>query len=162
MEFASPDDLAHAKSHRALAALWKMCSAGLPAEQLRLEIDNPVISQNQDVFNVARKVKAPGEKPLFWIGSSREDLLGFSEPVRNDLGLASSVAQYGGKHPNAKPWKGEGTGVLEVVENYQADTFSGFSVERLIHFLNALGRDVEIVIRKTRSSRTGRTLVIAA
>jgi predicted XRE-type DNA-binding protein len=32
---------------------------------------------------------------------------------------------------------------------------SGFSVERLLHFLNALGRDVEIVIRKPRSKRTG-------
>ena len=33
---------------------------------------------------------------------------------------------------------------------------SGFSVERLIHFLNALGRDVEIVIRRLRSGRTGK------
>jgi predicted XRE-type DNA-binding protein len=39
----------------------------------------------------------------------------------------------------------------------------GFSVERLIHFLTALDRDVDIVIRrKPRSGRTGRILVIAA
>jgi len=48
---------------------------------------------------------------------------------------------------------------ISALVNYR---LSGFSVERLIHFLNALGRDVEIVIRKTRSSRPGKTLVSAA
>jgi hypothetical protein len=38
----------------------------------------------------------------------------------------------------------------------------GLSVERLMHFLNALGRDVEIVIRiKPRSRRAARTFVTA-
>ena len=38
----------------------------------------------------------------------------------------------------------------------------GFSVERLVHFLNALGRDVEIVIRnKPASRRTARIIVTA-
>ena len=40
---------------------------------------------------------------------------------------------------------------------------SGFSVERLIRFLNALDRDVEIVVRaKPRSRRRGQLLVKAA
>ena len=40
---------------------------------------------------------------------------------------------------------------------------SGFSVERLIRFLNALSRDVEIVVsEKSRSRRRGRFLVRAA
>src|SRR3989304_2135500 len=40
---------------------------------------------------------------------------------------------------------------------------SGFSVERLIRFLNALNRDVEIVVSaKPRSRRRGRLLVQAA
>jgi predicted XRE-type DNA-binding protein len=40
---------------------------------------------------------------------------------------------------------------------------AGFSIERLIHFLNLLGQDVEIVIRPTeaRSGRTGRVRVVA-
>ena len=48
---------------------------------------------------------------------------------------------------------------ISALGNYR---LSGFSVERLIHFLNALGRDVEIVIRKPRSSRTGKIQVTAA
>ena len=40
---------------------------------------------------------------------------------------------------------------------------SGFSVERLIRFLNAMNRDVEIVVSaKPRSRRRGRLLVRAA
>lgn len=38
----------------------------------------------------------------------------------------------------------------------------GFSVERLMQFLNTLGRDVEIIIRKPRSRRAARIVVTAA
>ena len=37
--------------------------------------------------------------------------------------MALSVAQFGGKHPKAKPWKGEGPGVVEVVGDFDGDTF---------------------------------------
>jgi phage-related protein len=39
---------------------------------------------------------APGEKPLFWIGSSKRDLLAMPDPVVRQMGAALSVAQYGG------------------------------------------------------------------
>jgi predicted XRE-type DNA-binding protein len=40
---------------------------------------------------------------------------------------------------------------------------SGFSAERLMHFLTLLGRDVEIVVKRApRSRRQGRLRVIAA
>jgi phage-related protein len=72
---------------------------------------------------MARSKRIPGEKPLFWVGSSKDDLLKFSEAVQDEVGSALSVAQFGGKHPKAKPWKGEGPGVLEVIEDYRSDTF---------------------------------------
>jgi phage-related protein len=50
-----------------------------------------------------RRKLAPGEKPLFWIGSSKRDLLAMPDPVVRQIGAALSVAQYGGKHPGAKP-----------------------------------------------------------
>jgi len=43
--------------------------------------------------------------------------------VKDEIGAALSVAQFGGKHPKAKPWKGEGAGVLEVVEDHRGDTY---------------------------------------
>jgi phage-related protein len=71
---------------------------------------------------MARAKRIAGEKPLFWVGSSKNDLKGFPE-VQDELGSALSVAQFGGKHPKAKPWKGEGPGVLEVVEDFRSDTY---------------------------------------
>jgi phage-related protein len=65
----------------------------------------------------------PGEKPLVWIGPSLKDLKNLPDEVQRNIGLALGTAQYGGKHPAAKPWKGEGPGILEVVEDYAGDTF---------------------------------------
>ncbi len=49
---------------------------------------------------------------------------------------------------------------ISALSNYRLE---GFSVERLMNFLIALDREVEIVIRrKPRSGRTGRILVTAA
>ena len=65
----------------------------------------------------------PGEKPLYWIASPLKSLLEFPQEVRTSVGFALSAAQFGGKHHSAKPWKGEGPGVLEIVTNYDGDTF---------------------------------------
>ena len=48
---------------------------------------------------------------------------------------------------------------ISALRNYRLE---GFSVERLMGFLNALGRDVEIVIRRARPRRTPRIHVTAA
>jgi predicted XRE-type DNA-binding protein len=49
---------------------------------------------------------------------------------------------------------------ISALANYR---LQGFSVERLMCFLNALGRDVEIVVhKKPRSRKAGRILVTAA
>jgi phage-related protein len=63
------------------------------------------------------------ERPLDWVGSSKRDFLGFPGPVKDEMGNALGLAQLGGKHPSAKPWKGQGPGVFELVENYDGDTF---------------------------------------
>src|SRR6266699_6971858 len=54
---------------------------------------------------MARLRRVPGEKSLFWVGSSKEDLLAFPAAVQDEIGTALSVAQFGGKQPSAKPWK---------------------------------------------------------
>lgn len=66
---------------------------------------------------------ASGEKPLHWVGSSKRDFLGFPEQVKNDMGYALGLAQLGGRHPHTKPWKGEGPGVFELVENHDGDAY---------------------------------------
>ncbi|MCK4993994.1 MAG: type II toxin-antitoxin system RelE/ParE family toxin, partial [Candidatus Omnitrophica bacterium] len=63
-------------------------------------------------------------KKLYWVGSSRGDIQGFPENVKDDIGFALRKVQEGGKPASAKPWKGvSGASVLEIVENYDTDTY---------------------------------------
>ncbi len=116
---------------------------------------------------MTRPRRVPGEKPLFWTGSSREDLLAFPESVIDEIGTALSVAQFGGKHPSAKPWRGEGPGVLEVVEDHRGDTYRAVytvKFERAVYVLHAFQKkspsgiktarkDVETIGRRLNEAR---------
>ena len=63
-------------------------------------------------------------KPVRWVGDSKEDLSGFPEDVRRRVGGALWEAQVGRKAPYAKPLKGyRGAGVLEIVDDFDGDTF---------------------------------------
>lgn len=63
------------------------------------------------------------DKPLFWVGSAKKDLLAFPEAAVNDFGYALGLVQQGGMPPAAKPWKGEGPGVFELAEEKMGDAF---------------------------------------
>ena len=63
------------------------------------------------------------EKPLHWVASAKKDYQSFPDEVQADMGYALGLAQLGAKHPHAKPWKGEGPGVLEIVEDHRGDTY---------------------------------------
>ena|ERR1700675_4617006 len=84
---------------------------------------------------MARPNRVHGEKPPFWTGSSKDDLLDFPAAVIHEFGTALSVPQFGGKHPSAKPWRGQGPGVFEVVADHRADTYR---VEYTVKFENAI------------------------
>ena len=116
---------------------------------------------------MARNRRVPGERPLFWMGSSKDDLLEFPGALKDQIGIALSVAQFGGKHPNAKPWKGEGPGVLEVVEDHRGNTFRAVYTVRFegaVYVLHAFQKkspkgiktaqtDVELVGRRLKSAK---------
>lgn len=63
-------------------------------------------------------------KTIIWIGSSRTDLKVFPAEVKDVMGYALYQAQLGLKAASAKPLRGfGGAGVLEIVANWQADTY---------------------------------------
>ena len=88
----------------------------------------------------------------------------FPEAVKDEIGTALSVAQFGGKHPKAKPWKGKGPGVLEIVADHRGDTYRAVytvKFEHAIYVLHAFqkksprGRktaqsDVELISRRLK------------
>jgi phage-related protein len=66
----------------------------------------------------------PRLKPVAWIAGSRADLSSFPEEVKDAVGFALYDAQQGGKNADAKPLRGfGGAGVLEIVEDYDGDTY---------------------------------------
>jgi phage-related protein len=79
------------------------------------------------IFTIMREGESADdavEKPIRWIGGSRQDLREFPDEARRDIGYALSFAQLGTKHPSAKTLKGfQGAGVLEIVEDYRGDAF---------------------------------------
>ncbi len=57
-------------------------------------------------------------RPLFWLGSSKNDLLALPAAVRKFFGHALDTAQRGEQHEAAKVLKGFGSaGVLEIVDS---------------------------------------------
>ena len=63
-------------------------------------------------------------RPLFWVGSSKRDLLKLPGRVVDVFGYALFLAQTGGKHEQAKPLKGfSSAGVLEIVDDWEGNTY---------------------------------------
>ena len=102
---------------------------------------------------MTRPRRALGEKPLHWLGSSRKDLLGFPEAVVSRIGFALGAVQFGARPPSAKPWKGLGPGVLEIVEDDAAGTYRAvYTVrfERAIYVLHVFQKKSPSGIRTAR------------
>ena len=107
------------------------------------------------------------ERPLLWVASSKHDLKAMPESVQREMGFALSVAQYGGKNSKAKPWQGEGAGVLEVVSDFDGDTFrSVYTVKfaKAIYVLHCFQKkspsgirtaktDVDLVNKRLKAAR---------
>jgi phage-related protein len=107
------------------------------------------------------------EKPLHWVGSSRRDLLEFPDKVIDNIGYALGVVQFGGHPQSAKPWKGLGPGVSEIVEDEAAGTFRAvYTVRfrRAIYVLHAFQkkspsgirtgqRDVDLIEQRLKAAK---------
>lgn len=60
---------------------------------------------------------------LIWVGDVRRRLLEFPEEVRTQIGHALWQAQCGFKDHAAKPMKGLGNGVFEIVADHDGNAF---------------------------------------
>jgi phage-related protein len=68
--------------------------------------------------------ESPKIKNVVWIASTLKDLKSFPDDVKDVIGFALYQAQIGRKSLSAKPLSGfGGAGVLEIIDDYQADTY---------------------------------------
>jgi phage-related protein len=105
---------------------------------------------------------------LHWEGSSRKSFKAFPIPVQKDLGVALFVVQLGRMPSACKPWKGLGSGVFELLDDYMGDTFRVFLLLKgsaNVHVLHAFKKkskdgvrtpatDVALVTARCRSVRS--------
>lgn len=88
-------------------------------------------------------------KPLLWVGSARNDLRAFPTKVRRNIGYALYFAQWGDKHPSAKPLKGfGGAGVLEIFEDHDGNAYRAVYTVRI-------ARAVYVVHAFQKKSKSG-------
>ena len=80
------------------------------------------------------------------------------------MGNALGIAQFGGTAPTAKPWKGLGPGVMEIVESREGNAYRAVYTVRfpeVVYVLHAFQkkspsgirtakRDVELVAQRLR------------
>lgn len=66
---------------------------------------------------------APLERPLLWVASSKRDYMEFPPRVQDGFGFELFLVQAGQHPPSAKPLKGLGSGTLELIENFDGDTY---------------------------------------
>lgn len=69
-------------------------------------------------------------KPLNFIGSTRKDILKFPKAVRYDVGFDLYRIQQSRTPESTKPLKGL-SGVMEIVERYDTDTYRAVYVANL-------------------------------
>lgn len=70
-------------------------------------------------------------KELIWLGSSLDDLKLFPNEVIHEMGYVLHCAQKGETHSSAKMFKGHGSGVYEIVSNFNTDTYRAVYVVNL-------------------------------
>ena len=87
-------------------------------------------------------------KKLKWVGSSRKDLQAFPDEVCYEMGYALYAAQLGETHASAKLFKGHGSGIYEVVSDYDKNAY------RAIYIVN-IGEAVYVLHAFQKKSKKG-------
>ena len=105
-------------------------------------------------------------RPLFWVGSSKRDYRDFPTDVQLNFGFELYLAQTGQHPPSAKPLKGLGSGTVELIDDFEGDTYRAVYTVRFheaVYVLHAFKkkskrgretpkRDVELIKRRLRDA----------
>jgi phage-related protein len=69
------------------------------------------------------KLKPPVLRPVVWLGNSRKNLRDFPDGAQKLLGDELQLIQFGGMPKDAKPFKGIGSGVLEIALRHASEAY---------------------------------------
>jgi phage-related protein len=136
--------------------------------ECRLEIEGGSNYSNSTMRSKsARPAKPERLKRVHFVGTSNKDLRALPKSARAIFGYAILLAEYGLKHPDAKPLKGfGGAGVLEVVEELDGDAYRAVYTVKFgdaVYVLHAFKkksktgsktppRDMELIIKRLKEA----------
>lgn len=106
------------------------------------------------------------QRPLLWVASSKRDYQAFPPRVQDGFGFELFLVQTGQHPPSAKPLKGLGTGALELIENFDGDTYRAVYTVRfreVVYVLHAFKKkskrgsktpqsDIELIKRRLKAA----------
>ena len=113
------------------------------------------------------RLKPPVLRPVIWLGNARKNLKGFPEGAQKLAGDELQLIQFGGMPKDAKPFKGVGSGVLELALRYASDAYRvvvAVQLGRRIYVLHAFQkkskkgiatpqRDVDLIKKRYAEAR---------
>jgi phage-related protein len=79
-------------------------------------------------------------RPVVWLGDSKKSLRTFPDRAQKLLGDELQLIQFGGMPKDAKPFKGVGSGVLEIALRYASEAYRivlALQIGRRIYVLHA-------------------------
>jgi phage-related protein len=103
---------------------------------------------------------------LLWVASSKRDYGEFPAQVQENFGFELFLVQTGQHPPSAKPLKGLGSGVVELIEDFDGDTFRAVytvAFKKAIYVLHAFKKkskrgiktpqkDIELIKRRVSAA----------
>jgi len=111
-------------------------------------------------------------RPLLWVASSKRDYWEFPARVQDNFGFELFLAQTGQHPPSAKPLRGLGSGTVELVDDFDGDTYRAVYTVRFgdaVYVLHAFKKkskrgiktpqgDIELVKRRLKNAEQDHAL----
>lgn len=70
-----------------------------------------------------QSISVPILRPLVWLGNTIRNIRSFPEGAQKLLGDELQLLQFGGMPKDAKPFKGIGSGIVEIALRYDKDAY---------------------------------------
>ena len=96
------------------------------------------------------RLERPVLRALVWLGDSKRNLQCFPKGAQKLLGDELQLIQFGGRPKDAKPFKGVGSGVIELALRYASDAYRVVTAVQLgtrIYVLHAFQKKSKRALR---------------
>ena len=96
----------------------------------------------------ADDLETPVLRPLVWLGNARRNIRAFPAEAQKIIGDELQLIQFGGMPKDAKPFKGVGSGVIEIALRHDAEAYRTVVAVRL-------GRRIYVLHAFQKKSKEG-------